>query len=80
MYYQPNYCPYCDPPRCPCCGRPLYGYQGQQWPSPWTPYPWYPSGPWIVCSTSSDGGALSQQNTCQCGQNTGPDDAKTPGL
>jgi hypothetical protein len=29
-----NYCQYCDPPRCPCCGRQL---------STWPSYPWWPN-------------------------------------
>ena len=35
-------CPYCNPPRCPCCGRPWY-YTAPT-------YPWYPT---FTCTVSS---------------------------
>ncbi len=64
-------CPWCDPPKCPCCGKPIYRWPWAPSPwSPWTnpapiaPYPW-PLPWWGVYPPVLDGGFTV---TCSVGK------------
>ncbi len=48
-----GYCPYCNPPRCPCCQRPYWGQS----------YPYgYPYGT-VLCNANAQCGSAAQGTT-----------------
>jgi len=53
-------CPYCDPPRCPCCGRPYCRPRPpwERYPQPCDP-PWYPYPDWQTVTWGDSEGTSS---------------------